>query len=97
MTQGLSLLDATAQAELVARGELKPIELVEAAIERIARVDPKLNAVIHPLFDKARAEATSPALGTGPFRGVPFLVMEKSHSSPARCRWTRLRPPCLAR
>ena len=56
MSKSLALLDATAQAELVARGELKPIELVEAAIERILRVNPKLNAVIHPLFEKARAE-----------------------------------------
>ncbi len=76
MTQELSHLDATAQAELVARGELSPIELVEAAIERIERVNPKLNAVIHPLFDKARAAATSPALANGPFRGVPFLVKD---------------------
>jgi amidase len=76
MSQDLALLDATAQAELVARGELKPIELVDAAIERIERVNPKLNAVIHPLFDKARAAAISPGLAQGPFRGVPFLVKD---------------------
>lgn len=72
----LALLDATAQAELVARGELQPIELVEAAIERIERVNPQLNAVIHPLFEKARGEARSPELARGPFRGVPFLVKD---------------------
>ena len=72
----LGLLDATAQAELVARGELQPIELVDAAIERIERVNPRLNAVIHPLFEKARAEARSPELARGPFRGVPFLVKD---------------------
>ncbi len=76
MTQDLALLDATAQAELIARGELRPIDLVEAAIERTLRINPQLNAVIHPLFDKARAEATSPALANGPFRGVPFLVKD---------------------
>jgi len=76
MTQSLAHLDATAQAALVARGELSPKELVEAAIERIERVNPKLNAVIHPLFEKARAEATSPSLARGPFRGVPFLVKD---------------------
>lgn len=72
----LARLDATAQAELVACGEATPLELVEAAIARIERVNPQLNAVIHRLFDKARAEATSPALGCGPFRGVPFLVKD---------------------
>lgn len=74
--EDLALLDATAQAGLVARGELQPIELVEAAIERIERVNPQLNAVIHPLFEKARAEARSPGLARGPFRGVPFLVKD---------------------
>ncbi len=74
--EDLARLDATAQAELVARGELEPIELVDAAIERIERVNPRLNAVIHPLFEKARAAARSPELARGPFRGVPFLVKD---------------------
>ena len=69
-------LDATAQAGLVARGEATPSELVAAAIERIERVNPLLNAVIHPLFEKARSEARSPELARGPFRGVPFLVKD---------------------
>jgi len=76
MSKSLALLDATAQAELVARGECKPQELVDAAIERIERVNPRLNAVIHPLFEKARAEAASSPLADGPFRGVPFLVKD---------------------
>ena len=36
----LAMLDATAQAELVRRKEVKPIELVDAAIERIERANP---------------------------------------------------------
>jgi Asp-tRNA(Asn)/Glu-tRNA(Gln) amidotransferase A subunit family amidase len=40
----LADLDATGQAELVARGDLTPVELVEAAIRRIESVNPKLNA-----------------------------------------------------
>ena len=69
-------LDATAQAELVRSGEVTPLELVEAAIARIERLNPRLNAVIHPLFDKARGQAADPALPDGPFRGVPFLVKD---------------------
>lgn len=76
MKESLAHLDATAQAELVARKEVSPLELVEAAIERIERVNPRLNAVIHPLFEKARDAARSPALASGPFRGVPFLVKD---------------------
>ncbi|MBV8361670.1 MAG: amidase [Deltaproteobacteria bacterium] len=69
-------MDATAQAELVRRKELTPLELVDAAIARIERVNPTLNAVIIPLYEDARAAAVSPDLPEGPFRGVPFLLKD---------------------
>ncbi|MFL6214674.1 MAG: amidase [Blastocatellia bacterium] len=68
-------LDATAQAELVRRKEVKPIELVEAAIKRIERINPALNAVITPMYDQAR-EAANGELPDGPFTGVPFLLKD---------------------
>ncbi len=71
----LAALDATGQAELVRRAECTPRELVEAAIERIERVNPELNAVIHPLFDKARRGVDSIPAGA-PFAGVPFCVKD---------------------
>lgn len=71
----LADLDATAQAELVRSGDASPRELVDAAIERIERVNPRLNAVIHPLFDRGRALADG-ELPDGPFRGVPMLVKD---------------------
>ena len=76
MATNLAELDASAQAELVARGECSPEELVEAAIERIERVNPQINAVVVPLFERARAEAADPALPAGPFRGVPLLLKD---------------------
>src|SRR5947209_14042028 len=76
MSDELAFLDATAQAELVRRGELSPSALVDAAIARIEAVNPKLNAVIIPLFEKARAQAASADLPRGPFRGVPFLLKD---------------------
>ena len=57
VSSDLALLDATAQAELVRRREVTPLELVEAAIDRIERLNPQLNAVIHRLYDKARVQA----------------------------------------
>lgn len=69
-------MDATAQAELVARGEVSPRELVEAAIERIDRYDPALNALTYRWFDDARRVADDPSLPAGPFRGVPFLLKD---------------------
>ncbi|MEO6318821.1 MAG: amidase family protein [Acidimicrobiales bacterium] len=82
MTDDLSQLDATGQAELVRSGQASPLELVDAAIERIERVNPELNAVITPLFDGARAQAASVELPDGPFRGVPFVLKDlAAHSA----------------
>jgi amidase len=54
------------------------MELVEAAIARIERDNPKLNAVVTPLFDAARetAKAMGSFAGSGPFAGVPFLLKD---------------------
>jgi len=71
----LAFMDGTAQAELVRRKEVKPIELVDAAIERIERLNPTLNAVITPMYEEARAAATA-KLPEGPFTGVPFLLKD---------------------
>ncbi len=74
----LSALDATDQAQLVRSGQMSARELVDAAIERIERVDGQLNSVIHQRFEKARAEAD--ALGVDdrskPFVGVPFALKD---------------------
>ncbi|HTJ45124.1 MAG TPA: amidase family protein [Kofleriaceae bacterium] len=74
----LHTLDATAQAELVRTGKVTPAELVDAAIARIERHNPELNAVIWPMFDEARATARGPLPGgdNAEFRGVPFLVKD---------------------
>jgi len=66
--------DATGLAELVRRREVHPLELVEAAARRIERLNPRLNAVVYPDLDRARAAAAEPC--EGPFAGVPFLVKD---------------------
>ena len=71
----IAFLDATAQAELVRTKQVKPIELVDAAIERIERLNPQLNAVITPMYDEARRIANG-KVPAGPFTGVPFLLKD---------------------
>ena len=71
----LEVLDATAQADLVRRKEVKPIELVDAAIERIERSNPAINAVVTPMYEHAR-EAALGRIPEGPFTGVPFLLKD---------------------
>ena len=67
--------DGLGLADLVRRREVTPGELVEAAIERIERHNPAINAVVHKAYDEARAAAKGP-LPEGPFTGVPFLVKD---------------------
>jgi amidase len=81
MSDALGDHDATGLAALVRAGDVTPLELVDAAIERIELVDPQLNAVIHPRFERAQAEAAvaaerARAEDAGPFAGVPFLVKD---------------------
>ncbi len=77
MSDPLATLDATAQAELIRAGKVSPLELLESAIVRIEKLNPTLNAVIHPLFEKARAQARSAAQPAhGAFPGVPFLLKD---------------------
>jgi amidase len=71
----IAALDATDQAALVRSGDLTPIELVESAIDRIDRLNPTLNAVVHARFEEALVTAGGP-LPAGPFTGVPFLVKD---------------------
>jgi amidase len=76
MSDELAKLDAFAQAELVRSGEVSAAELVDAAIERLERRNPSLNAVIHLALERARETARSASLASGPFRGVPFLMKD---------------------
>jgi amidase len=71
----LAYIDATALAELVRRKEIKPVELVEAAVARIERLNPELNAVVTPMYDLA-IEAAKADPPDGPFMGVPFLLKD---------------------
>jgi amidase len=74
MKDELSLLDATDQAELIRTGQVTAAELAEAAIERIEALNPRLNAVVTPVFDRALdAARAGPA---GPFAGVPYLLKD---------------------
>jgi amidase len=78
----IARLDATAQAELVQRGELTAGELLAAAEERVRLLDPLLHTMATVDFDRARTARPAP----GPFHGVPFLL--KDTTPYPGLRWT---------
>jgi amidase len=67
--------DALGLAELVRKKEVSPVELLDEAIARTERVDPKINAVVVKHYDYARGQIDR-GLPEGPFRGVPFLLKD---------------------
>lgn len=67
--------DALGLAALIRERKVSARELVDEALARIERVNPKINAVVRTMAEQARAVADAP-LSDGPFAGVPFLVKD---------------------
>ena len=67
--------DAVGLADLIARREVSAVEVLEAALEQSARVNPAINAITQDLSARARVELAGGA-PTGPLAGVPFLLKD---------------------
>ncbi|GAA2146198.1 amidase [Nocardioides koreensis] len=70
----LGELDAVGLAARIQSRAVSVAEVVEAAIARAERVDPLLNAIAHPAYERARDEARSPRGGF--FAGVPSFLKD---------------------
>jgi amidase len=70
--------DATALAQLVARGEVRPGDLLDLALAQHRRVHGSVNAIVRLMEDEARSQLDGQADGQveGPFAGVPFLIKD---------------------
>ncbi|HXZ86604.1 MAG TPA: amidase [Myxococcota bacterium] len=67
--------DALGLAELVRKGEVKPEELLDAALARVSARNGALCAV-NMLFEARARRAIAAGLPAGPFSGVPFLLKD---------------------
>jgi amidase len=67
--------DALGLGELVARKQVKAEEVLEAAIERVEALNPRINAVVQKMYDDARAVIRA-GLPSGPLSGVPYLMKD---------------------
>ncbi|MEI8221763.1 MAG: amidase, partial [bacterium] len=70
-----SHLDGLGLADLIRKGEVTATDVLDSALERIDRLNPRVNAVVHRLDDFGRGMIAS-GLGEGAFHGVPLLVKD---------------------
>src|SRR5262245_61912844 len=75
--------DAMGLAELIRSREVTAAEVVDAAIARAETVNPKINAIVTPMYDEARSQARGPI--AGPLAGVPFLIKDLNFVKGVRC------------
>jgi amidase len=66
--------DGVGLAELIRTRQVSAAEVCAEAIERIQRLNPRINAVVTPMFEMARRRLEMPI--AGPFGGVPFLLKD---------------------
>ena len=82
MSDNLSSLDAARAGELIRRREVSPIELTEAALERIAAVEPAVSAFARVLPEEALASAQhaerelASGFDRGPLHGIPVAAKD---------------------
>ena len=86
-TRSLSIAEA---ARLIARGELSPIELVDAHLERISTTDDRLNSFITVLEPQARSAAEKAETRIrsgqpiGPLHGIPIGLKDLYYTKGVR-------------
>ena len=68
--------DAVGLAELIRKKEVSADEVLQAALNRLDEVNPKLNLLAHDLRERAAAWQGSSENADTPLAGVPFLLKD---------------------
>ena len=81
MALGIIYSDATGLSELIRSRRVSPVEVVQAFLDRIEAVNPKLNAIVtlnKDALEEAKAAEAAVLSGRrlGPLHGVPFTVKD---------------------
>ncbi|QJP15461.1 amidase [Starkeya sp. ORNL1] len=81
MTENITRMEASRLAKLIGSRELSPVEVVQAHLDRIAEVNPKINAIValaDDAIDVAKRAEAAVRSGTkvGPLHGVPFTAKD---------------------
>lgn len=78
----LTRKSATELASLVKRRAVSPVEVLDAHLEVIARINPALNAIVTLVADRARQQAREAETAvtrsetTGPLHGLPVVIKD---------------------
>lgn len=82
MTEEIYYADAAELARRITAKELSPVEVMQAHIDRIEAVNPKLNAIVNlqadPAMERAKEAEAAIVRGEswGPLHGVPFTIKD---------------------
>jgi len=99
----LTFLPAVSMAEQIRKKRISPVELVDAHLAQIERLNPKLNAFVQVDAERARRAARDAEIAVmqektlGPLHGVPLSLKSSLEVAGMRCEaGTRLRAGLVA-
>ncbi len=94
MADALYQLSACAAVDMLQRGDISPAELIVSLEERVATVNPSLNALPTTCFERARARAAAleklPLSQRGLFAGLPWPIKDSYEVEGVRTTWGSL-------
>jgi Asp-tRNA(Asn)/Glu-tRNA(Gln) amidotransferase A subunit family amidase len=91
MTDDLNFLPAIAMARQIRDKEISPVEIADAHLSKIERLNPKLNAFVHVDGDRVRQQAREAEMAVmsgevlGPLHGVPVSIKSSVYVAGLRC------------
>jgi amidase len=90
LSTGIRPIDMTDMRDALEAGGTTSAALVERAIERAEAVNPQLNFIAWPTFERARGQAVDPR--AGPLAGIPTMI--KDMLPEKECRPVGAPPRC---
>jgi Asp-tRNA(Asn)/Glu-tRNA(Gln) amidotransferase A subunit family amidase len=82
----LTFLSAVSMAEQIRQKKISPVELIEAHLARIEKLNPRLNAFVHIDAEGARRQAAAlKDENPGPLHGVPVSIKSSIDVAGMRC------------
>ena len=95
MHEDICYADATELARKIRQKELSPVEVLQAHLDRIDTINPKINAIptmVNSAMEQAKAAEQAVIRGEalGPLHGVPFTIKDCVDTAGVRTTWGSL-------